>query len=166
MGMCSSVLNGNSAQENTVPQTDRAGPKREVCSSRCPHAVSFPAFTAVQDITESAYFSLLFLVQSSWNTITVLMVSVFHSASLQSCRDAPWLWPCVNSTTASCASSNLRNCNTVFNTSSSSQFCRHLRLSWVYGCTTRPSDHKPSSPCKAVQPAGEFSSCPSAEKLL
>lgn len=127
--MCSSVLNGNSAQENTVSQTGRAGTEREPCSSRCPHAISYPAFTGVWDTTESAYFSLLFLVQSSWNPVAVLMVNIFHSASLPSCRDSPWLWPCVNCTTGSCTCSNWGNYSTVFDTSSSMHFCPHLQLS-------------------------------------
>lgn len=148
-----------------MPQTDGAGPERELCSSRCPHAVSFPAFTAVQDTTELAYFSLLFLVQSCRNTIAVLLVSMFHLASLQSHRDAPWL--CVNSTTGSCACSNLTNYDMVFDTSSSLHVCPHLWLSWQFmACSARLLDHKPGLPCKAVQPAGEFSSHPSAEKLL
>lgn len=126
--MCSSVLNGNSAQENTVSQTGRAGTEKELCSSRCPHTISYPAFTGVWDTTESAYFSLLFLVQSSWNPVAVLMVNVFHWPPSRA-ADSPWLWPSVNSTTGSCACSNWRNYNTVFDTSSAMHFCPHLQLS-------------------------------------
>lgn len=32
----------------------------------------------------------------------------------------------------------------------------------VYGCAAGPLDHKPGLPCKAVWPAGEFPSCPTA----
>jgi len=78
-----------------VPRTDRAGPGKELCSSRCPPAVSSPAFTGMQHATESAYFSLLFSVPSSRSTVAALMVSTFHSASVQRCRDAPRLWPCM-----------------------------------------------------------------------
>lgn len=130
--MCSSVLIGNSAQENAVPQTNRPGPEREPCSSTHPHTRSFLPFTAVQDTRESAYFSLLFLIQYSWNTPAVLLVSTFHSAPLQSCPDVPWPWPYMNSTTDSCACSNLRNYDTVFDSFSSSHFCPHVWLFWQF----------------------------------
>lgn len=81
-----------------MPQKDRAGPEREFCSSRCPPTISFPAFTAVQDTTVSLYLCLVlspFFLKHGSGAIG----EGIHSASLQSCRDALWLWPCMNSTT-------------------------------------------------------------------
>lgn len=75
---------------------------------------------------------LPFLIQYSWNTPAMLLVSTFHSASLQSCTDVPWPWPYVNSTTESCACSNLRNYDTVFDSFSSSHFCPHIWLFWQF----------------------------------
>lgn len=159
--MCSSVFCGNSAQENTVPQTNRASTGRELCYSRHPHPVSLPAFTGVQDNKEPAFFSLLFLVQS-WNTIAVLMESMLHSASLQSCRD----WHMALA---------LREFHRRLMCLLQREKLQHriwffflLRflppppaVLAVYGCTAEPLDQRPSSPCKA----GESSFCPLAEKL-